>query len=387
MTYNMKYELMSEEQIKKCADLKLLRYTQCENELSLYYNPKTGHIVAKWVDDLITRGSRAVQLEFWENLGNRFDIKSWGIVERNEPRVFCNKEISVEITDGIKWYNISQEHDIRQWLVDQGMTAVIPVLTPMANKTELHSNENMLEENDATNFRSRLGSLQYYAKETRDDIAAAVNMIAQKCKAPTVGAAKAVRRVMAYLNGTAARKLTVPRVNGTQWDFYVDSDHAGDRKYGDTLSRTGVKLLCNGMQFHWRSNKQPSTAMSSTAAEIVAMSECMKDVNLRMWIAEEVGQQIDWPVKIYVDNKAGVHFQNQMSPDTKLKGIFDMRMGWLKELHDKKKFVAVKVATEKNLADDLTKPLDSKTRQRLDMEVEVIKKQILDSFRGHVSSE
>ena len=76
-----------------------------------------------------------------------------------------------------------------------------------------------------------------------------------------------------------------------------------------------------------------------------------------------------------------------MSPDTKLKGIFDMRMGWLKELHDKKKFVAVKVATEKNLADDLTKPLDSKTRQRPDMEVEVIKKQILDSFRGHVSSE
>ena len=56
---------------------------------------------------------------------------------------------------------ISQEHDIRQWLVDQGMTAAIPVLTPMANKTELHSNENLLDENDATNFRSRLGSLQY----------------------------------------------------------------------------------------------------------------------------------------------------------------------------------------------------------------------------------
>ena len=226
MTCDMKYELMSEEQIKKCADLKLLKCTQCENELSLYYNPKTGHIVAKW--DLITRGSRAVQLEFWGNLSNRFDIKSWGIIETNKPRVFCNKEISVEIKDGIKWYSISQEHDIRQWLVDQGMTAVIPVLTPMANKTELHSNENLLDENDATNFRSRLGSLQYYAKETRDDIAAAVNMIAQKCKAPTVGAAKAVRRVMAYLNGTAVRKLTVPRVNGTQWDFYVDSDHAGD---------------------------------------------------------------------------------------------------------------------------------------------------------------
>ena len=82
-----------------------------------------------------------------------------------------------------------------------------------------------------------------------------------------------------------------------------------------------------------------------------------------------------------MDNKAGVHFQNQMSPDTKLKGIFDMRVGWLRELHDKKKFVAVKVATEKNLADDLTKPLDSKTRKRLDEEVKIIEKQIPRSFR------
>ena len=32
-------------------------------------------------------------------------------------------------------------------------------------------------------------------------------------------------------------------------------------------------------------------------------------------------------------------------PDSKLKGAFDMRLGWLRELHDRKKFVAVKVDT------------------------------------------
>ena len=107
-----------------------------------------------------------------------------------------------------------------------------------------------------------------------------------------------------------------------------------------------------------------------------------------MRISEEVGHKIKWPVHIKVDNKAGVHFQNNMSPDSKLKGIFDMRLGWIKELHDKKKFLAVKVSTDKNLADDLTKPLDAKTRKRLDQESELIKQQILSlgSFRGHVSS-
>ena len=86
-----------------------------------------------------------------------------------------------------------------------------------------------------------------------------------------------------------------------------------------------------------------------------------------MWIAEEAGVQIGWPVEILVDNKAGVNFQNKMNPDSKLKGIFDMRMGWLKELHDKKKFKAVKISTDANLADDLTKPLAPHTKRKLDL--------------------
>ena len=71
------------------------------------------------------------------------------------------------------------------------------------------------------------------------------------------------------------------------------------------------------MQFHWRSSKQPTTAMSSAAAEIVAMSECMKDAQLRMWVAEEAGVKVEYPLEILVDNKAGVHFQNKMNADSK----------------------------------------------------------------------
>ena len=213
----------------------------------------------------------------------------------------------------------------------------------------MYSNESALDDNEATRMMSIVGSLQYYAKETRYDIAVAVNLVAQTLKSPTQGTKKAVNRILAYLISTVDKCLTVARVRGTVWDFYVDSDHAGDRKFGDTKSRTGILLLCNGLPFHWRSNKQPDTAMSSAAAEIVAMSECMKDVRLRLWIAEEIGIPVVWPAKIQVDNKAGIHFQNKMNPDSKLKGVFDMRLGWLKELHDKKMFKAVKVDTTKNL--------------------------------------
>ena len=196
-----------------------------------------------------------------------------------------------------------------------------------------------------------------------------MNIIAQTVKEPTEGTRKAINRVLAYLVGTMDFKLWVARVKGTMWDFYADSDHAGGRKFGDCRSRTGIMLLCNGMPFHWRSTKQPETAMSSAAAEIVAMSECMKDVQLRLWIAEEAGITVEWPAKIKVDNSAGVSFQNNMNPDSKLKGVFDLRLTWLKELHDKEKFKVVKVHTEKNLADVLTKPLAPVVKKKLELEL------------------
>ena len=257
------------------------------------------------------------------------------------------------------------EDDIRQWLIDIGVAGMRPVTSPMSSRQELYSNETLLGAEEAGQVQSRLGSLQYYSKEFRYDISTAVNIVAQKMKEPTVGVSKAIDRIIAYIVGSIDMKLEVPRVKGTQWEFFVDSDHAGDRKFGDTRSRTGIMLLCNNMPFHWRSTKQPETAMSSAAAEIVAMSECMKDVQLRMWVAEEAGVTVDWPVEIQVDNKAGVHFQNKMNPDSKLKGIFDMRSGWLHELHNKNKFKAVKIATEYNLADELTKPLAPVVRKKL----------------------
>ena len=114
----------------------------------------------------------------------------------------------------------------------------------------------------------------------------------------------------------------------------------------------------------------------------VALSDCMQDVNLRMWIAEEVGIVIHWPVDIHVDNKAAVHFQKNMSPDSRLKGIFDMRQGWMQELHDRDKYKTVKIHTSKNLADELTKPLPPADRKSLQVEQDRIQLEVLHEFIG-----
>ena len=136
-------------------------------------------------------------------------------------------------------------------------------------------------------------------------------------------------------------------------------------------------ILLNGLPVHWRSNKQPETAISSAQAEIYAMSEACKDIRLRLWVAEEIGLQPAYPTDIKVDNQSGVHFQNKMNPASKLKGVFDLREKWVEELQNRRIITAVKISTSVNLADQLTKPLPGRKLMQLNQCLEAHRK-VLD---------
>ena len=116
---------------------------------------------------------------------------------------------------------------------------------------------------------------------------------------------------------------------------------------------------------HWRSNKQPAITVSSAAAEIYAMAEAAKDTRLNAWKAEEMGYDRETPYDIHVDNTAGMIFQAKMNADSRLKGIFDLRWSWVRELQDSKQIRAVKVLTDNNLADILTKCMSRPTYEGL----------------------
>ena len=216
-----------------------------------------------------------------------------------------------------------------------------------------------------------IGSLSWFTN-VRYDIAYEVNRIAQYTAKPTKGAMKALRRVLAYVSTTRDKKLAVPRVKGNTWHIYSDSDHAGETAMGNTRSHTGVIMLLNGMPVHWRSNKQPKTSLSSAAAEIYAMSEAVKDASLRYWIAEDMHIATDWPMMLHVDNGAGESFQKSTCGQTKLKGIFNLRLEWVKELKNEGVVKAVHVAADRNLADMLTKGLTAEVRSKLEKCLETV---------------
>ena len=150
----------------------------------------------------------------------------------------------------------------------------------------------------------------------------------------------------------------------TTLKVYSDSDHAGDRASG-TRSQTGVLTLCNGAPIQWRSKKQPVTAISSACAEIYALAEAVRDGKLTLYKAQELGYNIQPPIEVLVDNAAGISFQQKMNPDSKLKGMIDLRWHWVIELQDANQVRAVKVHTAHNAADILTKYLSRNVYEHL----------------------
>ena len=80
---------------------------------------------------------------------------------------------------------------------------------------------------------------------------------------------------------------------------------------------------------------------------------------MRRWVGLLIiiGLCVSNPNPNYVDNVAGVSFQQSTCASSKLGGIFDSKRDWIKERKYASQFTAVKVATDKNVADLLTKCL------------------------------
>ena len=97
---------------------------------------------------------------------------------------------------------------------------------------------------------------------------------------------------------------------------------------------------------------------------------------MRVSIHRDLGRTVEYPIKIQVDNAAGVSFQHSTCASSRLRGVFDMAEKWVLELKDTKVVDAVKVDTTKNLADMMTKCLTYPVRKSLEARIATIAKSL-----------
>ncbi|GJU96844.1 putative ribonuclease H-like domain-containing protein [Tanacetum coccineum] len=230
-----------------------------------------------------------------------------------DKTLFIRRDKGLQVKQKEDGIFISQDKYVTEILKKFSFTDVKIASTPMETQKLLLKDEDG-EEVDVYLYRSMIGSLMYLTS-SRPDIIFAVCVCARYQVNPKVSHLHAMKRIFRYLKGQP--KLGLWYLKDSPFDLvaYTDSDYA--RASLDRKSTTGGCQFLGSRLISWQCKNQTLVANSTTEAEYVAASSCCGQVLL---------------------------IQNQL-----------LDYG---DCNEKKLIQMVKIHTDKNVADLLTKAFD-----------------------------
>nr|GEX90347.1 retrovirus-related Pol polyprotein from transposon TNT 1-94 [Tanacetum cinerariifolium] len=171
--------------------------------------------------------------------------------------------------------------------------------------------------------------------------------------ANTVGSlrVKIIEVAFEYLRGIANVGLVYGIYHGNHVNItgFVDSDYVKDPDKG----RSGYAFLVQGCVVSWRATLQHVVALSTTEAEYMALTEAVKEAIWLRGLLEELDVELN-TVVVNCDNQGAIHLsQNQVFRE-RTKHI-NVRYHFIREVLEAKTVKVLKVGTEHNAADALTK--------------------------------
>jgi len=249
---------------------------------------------------------------------------------------------------------IDQESAITNLLRETDMLESNPKKTPMEEKISLVKKPINQKKADGHRYRSIIGSLIYFMTGSRPDICFAVSKLAQFMSDPYEEHQSALMRILRYLKGTKHYKL---RIGGTTERkgliTYTDADWATDTD--DRKSQLGYVIKYDDSAIAWRTKKQSTVALSTTEAELYALSAAVQE---SLWIKHfmnNLGFDIQ-KVKVYEDNNGVISIVKNNKKDGRTKHI-EIKHNFLRDEIRKGKLELTYLKTELQLADSFTKPL------------------------------
>ncbi|GJT22670.1 hypothetical protein Tco_0892607 [Tanacetum coccineum] len=164
----------------------------------------------------------------------------------------------------------------------------------------------------------------------------------------------AVKRIFRYLKHQPKLGLWYPRDSPFELEAFSDSDYGGaslDRK-----STTGGCQFLGRRLISWQCKKQTIVANSTTEAEYVAAANCCGQV---LWIQN---QMMDYGfnfmnTKIHIDNESTISVIKNPVAHSRTKHI-EIRFHFIRDCYEKRLIEVIKIHTDSNVADLLTKGFD-----------------------------
>ncbi|GKE03814.1 hypothetical protein Tco_1395832 [Tanacetum coccineum] len=222
---------------------------------------------------------------------------------------------------------ISQDKYVVEILKNFDFVSIKTVSTPIKTHKPLVTDEAARDVNVHL-YRSMIGSLMYLTT-SRPDIMFAVCACSRFQVTPKTSHLNAVKRIFRYLKGKPKLGLWYPRVSSFDLEAYSDSNYGGanlDRK------------------------------STTREAEYVAAANCCGQV---LWIQN---QMLDYGfnfmnTKIYIDNESTICIVKNPVYHSKTKHIA-IRHHFIRDAYEKKLIQVLKIHTDDNVADLLTKAFD-----------------------------
>lgn len=205
---------------------------------------KGNTIISTYVDDfMIIAGSSSQTHQTATALGDAFQVKDLGNMTK-----FLGINID-QRPDGIR---INQQDKIESLCEDMNMTDCKGANIPVADDNLLDCNtENSCSKNDATVYRSAVGTLLHIANMTRPDIQYAVNRLCRYVRNPSVNAVKSLKHLVRYISRTKSAALFFPRQGKPDLTASSDSSWGNIKSSKGT---SGIFFFINGSPIAWWSN-------------------------------------------------------------------------------------------------------------------------------------
>ena len=313
-------------------------------------------IIGCYVDDLFILYSHDDDCSLYQRFTNDLQAR-WDVDDEGPVSDLLNIEIHREDDCVVLRQTSYIEKMVHQWLPDGVPSHIQANSTPHVNDlpTLVLDAVSCKDEVDPVflrRYQSLLGGLLYAATNTRPDIAYSVGLLCRAMSKPTKELFDAALRVLCYLHrhkhiGLRYEASNAPISGMTDSDWAVRHSTSG---YVFTLAQAAIS---------WSSKRQPTIALSSCEAEIMAASEAAKEaVFLDRMCSELDFKSNDEPIHLACDNKAAIDSSYNPENHSRTKHI-DRRHYFIRELVENGKIVVPYVPTAHNLADFFTKPLAS----------------------------
>src|SRR5579862_7287268 len=325
-------------------------FQQCEADSCIFVHTNANGektYLAFYVDDFLIAGENKDDIAMIKGLlAERFEMKDLGIAEK-----FLGMEIEYGEDGSVK---LHQEGYLCNLLKRYGMQDCNPISMPLDTSVKLTKATDMEPLADSKEYASIVGGLMFAVCVTRSDIMCAVGQLSQFLNKSISRYLLAAKHILHYLKGTLNLSIRY-RHPVTSLVGFSDADWAGNL---DTRrSTTAYVVMLNNGAVVWRSQRQPSVALSTIEAEYMALMEATKELIWMRGFLKELGYGSDNdPTDLFTDNQSALALSKNPVSHARAKHI-DIRHHFIRDAIQDNVVWVQHIPTEDMTADSLTKAL------------------------------